>query len=203
MPRGSLRAYRSLPSGADVVQPGEEVVDGARTLDVIVQLLAQQALSQVDGVLPHLLAKVSNDGSAVGLQLLVTSLNDAVGLLGCLRLHVSDDLLPLGASIITDLSRFGACLCELLVVLLEGFLSLGLSGLGTLNATLDCVLTLSQHILELRKDNLREDKQDDGKRDNGPDDVIKRWNERVNRLFQRQRLSCQEKGVRHSLQLSL
>src|SRR5699024_7552061 len=101
-----------------------------------------------------------------------TGLDDAVALLRGLGLHVSFDLLALFAGLLTDLGCFGAGFGELRVVLFKSGLGFSLCCFSTLNASLDPVLTLSQDLLELRKNPLPEDEQDDDERDDGPDDVV-------------------------------
>ena len=87
--------------------------------------------------------------------------------------------------------RYG--LSELSVVLLKRSLSFSLSSLCTLHAAFNLVLALIQHFLELRKYELPEDQQDDHEWNEGPDDVVQRRKQRVNRLLQWQLLCCQQK----------
>src|SRR5690606_24472968 len=105
-----------------------------------------------------------------------------------LGLHVGEDLLTLGSRVVADLGRFAARLGELRLVLGELLLRLGLGLLGTTQTTLDSLLSLIENLLELRKDELPEEPEDDGERDERPDDVIQRRNERVGAFLQGERL---------------
>src|SRR5699024_3318429 len=168
------------------VKVAEEAIDRAGRLDVVRQLLAEQALREVDRVLPHVLAKLGHDLLALSQKLLLTRGNDSGALVVGLGGGLGDDLLALDAGLVAYLRGFGAGLGELAVVLLEGGLGLGLRGLGTLDAALNPVLPLGQDLLELRKHELPEENQDDNERDNGPDDVIGLGHERVDLTVERQ-----------------
>ena len=167
-----LRACRLLSGRGHGVKVGQEVVNRRRVTNVVGKLLAQKALSEIDGVLAHFLAQLCDYLLTLGSELLLTGLDDSCALVVGLRSRLGDDLLTLNSGLIADLGGFGAGLGELAVVLLESGLGLGLCGLGTLDAALNPVLPLGQDLLELRKNKLPKEEQDDDERNCGPDDIV-------------------------------
>ena len=165
----------SLPrrrAGGDGIQLAQERIDGVGASGGVRQLFTEEFLCQRDGVLAQIVAQFGDDLLAGGLELLLAVFDDAAGLCLCVGAGFCLDLLALLAGCFADLGGFGACFSELCVVLLKSSLGLCLSGLGALNAALDPVFALCEDFLELRKNELPEEQEDDDEDNEGPDEVV-------------------------------
>src|SRR5690606_17905352 len=155
---GARRARRRGTRGLELV---EEAVDDAALACRVGERLAHDLGGELRREQTDVVAQRDRGLLALGLDLAVRRLDDARGVVGRLGPQVGDDRRALGARLLTDLRRLGACLLELLVVLRQRRRGLGLGGLRLGQTALDLRGALVQDRLELRQDRLVEDDRDD------------------------------------------
>src|SRR5690606_26842325 len=116
-----LLTFASLPSdpdaGVGVVEFAEELLDRRRLLGLVRNRLSDDLLGQVHRGAADLGAQFGEDLLALGFQLGVARGHDPVAFGLGLRAHLRQDLLALGARVLTDARGLEAGVGQLLLVL--------------------------------------------------------------------------------------
>src|SRR5674476_443782 len=119
------------------LQLGEKPVDDARLTRLVVQRLSDDAARQIDRQATHLGPQRDHSLLALGLDLLLRRLGDAVGLGLRLGTQVRNDRGALLLGLLADVTCLGASLGKLGLVLLESRLRLLLRLLGLVHTAFD------------------------------------------------------------------
>ena len=167
------------PRRSGLLEVVEEPVDDTALPGGVLQGLADDAAGQVGRDAPDLLAQRDRHLTAVRLDLRVTGGDDGLALALALLAHLGDDRRALLTGLLGDPGRLVAGLGELGLVLLERLLGLGLSLGRSLQATLDRVPPLFQGLLDVRKELLSEEAEDDEEAEETDDQFDRVGDERV------------------------
>src|SRR6201996_8849333 len=162
---------RPRPYPAVLLQVVQEPVDHPALAGLVGERLAHDPAGQVGGQGPDLTAQRGERLLALGLDLLLGGLGEAAGLGLGLLAHLRDDLGALLAGFFPQARSLVPGVGQLLPVPLERLLRLGLSLLGVLQATLDLLGPLRQHLLRPRQQQPAEEAEDDEECDD-PDDQL-------------------------------
>src|SRR5690606_10375708 len=187
-----LLTFASLPSDPDAgiggIELAQEALDRCGLLGLVRNRLTDDLLGQVDGRAADFGAQLGEDLLALGFQLCLARGHDAVALGLGLGAHLREDLLALRTRFLTDARGLQPGVGQLLLVLLQRLLRLGLRGLGLRDPALDLLAAFVQNLGQARDDELVEERGDDHDADDRPDDVVRRGEKRIDVLF---RLRCQ------------
>src|ERR1700759_3077281 len=159
------------PDPAVLLQVVQEPVDDPALPGLVGERLADDPAGQVGGQGPDLTAQRGERLLALGLDLLVGRLGQAAGLGLGLLAHLGDDLGALLAGLFAPPRCLVPGCGQLLPVLLEHLLRLGLGLFGVLQAALDLLGPLRQHLLGPRQQQPAEEAEDEEERDD-PDDEL-------------------------------
>src|ERR1700761_2353465 len=168
---GSSSLGRPRPYPAVLLQVVQEPVDDPALPGFVSERLADDPAGQVGGQGPDLTAQRGERLLALGLDLLLGGLGEASGLGLGLLAHLGDDLGALLASLLAQARGLVPGVGQLLLVLLEQLVGLGLSLFGPGQAAFDLVGPLRQHLLRPRQQQPAEEAEDDEESDD-PDDQL-------------------------------
>src|ERR1035438_3026214 len=156
-----------------------EALHDAALSGLVLQRLTHDPAGQVYGQGAHLGPEHLDRQLAVGVDLRVRRGDQAPGLgLGLLP-HLGDDLGALFLGLLAEPGGLLPGFRELLLVLLEPLIRLGLRLLGALDAALDLLGPLGQGLLDPREQHLVEDAENDQERDRADDQLGKARKQRT------------------------
>src|ERR1035438_6418594 len=156
-----------------------EALHDAALSGLVLQRLTHYPSGQVYGQGAHLGPEHLDRQLAVGVDLRVRRGDQAPGLgLGLLP-HLGDDLGALFLGLLAEPGGLLPGFRELLLVLLEPLIRLGLRLLGALDAALDLLGPLGQGLLDPREQHLVEDAENDQERDRADDQLGKARKQRT------------------------
>ena len=148
------------------------------TASRVAQRPPDQLLGQVDRHLADVAAQLGDNLLSRCLELLVAGCDDPIALRLRGRGRIGNDLLTLRTSLVAD-GRALRGHRPALAVGRELGVGLCLRRLGALDTALDRLASLVEHLLVAGDDVLPEDEEDEGERDQRPDDVVGVREERV------------------------
>ena len=138
------------------------------------ELIAHHRSRQIQCERAHFFPQRHERRLALGLNLGLCVLGDALRVGFCLLAHFLQNRLTFTARLVANTRGFVACVVEKLGVFLQRFLGFFLGGLGVFDTTFDGVGALIQHLVESGQDQTPEQQQHQGERNDRPDNVINR-----------------------------